>query len=132
MDNDFWTGKREADLLKFKQAGLSASQIGLKLGCTRNAVIGKIHRLAGTVFAGDVRRAAEERDAARFKEAERLKRERAAIKAMKAAIRAGMDRGQAIDAAVESGATFPAIGRELGFSQQRAHQLACRWRDKAA
>lgn len=40
-----WTQEQIATLLILKKEGYSASQIGKKLGCTRNAVIGKLHRL---------------------------------------------------------------------------------------
>src|SRR5947209_18584639 len=41
-----WTDDRVEQLKKFWEAGLSASQIAAELGnVTRNAVIGKVHRL---------------------------------------------------------------------------------------
>ena len=41
-----WTEERVARLTKFWSDGLSASQVAAELGgVTRNAVIGKIHRL---------------------------------------------------------------------------------------
>jgi GcrA cell cycle regulator len=41
-----WTDQRVADLRRLWADGLSASQIATRLGgCTRNAVIGKVHRL---------------------------------------------------------------------------------------
>ncbi len=52
-----WTDERVAMLRKLWAAGLSASQIAKELrGVTRNAVIGKIHRL-GMNRAGGMRRA---------------------------------------------------------------------------
>ena len=41
-----WTDERVESLKKFWQEGLSASQIASRIGgVTRNAVIGKVHRL---------------------------------------------------------------------------------------
>lgn len=41
----FWTPDRVEELTWYQAAGLSASQIADVLGCTRNAVIGKLHRM---------------------------------------------------------------------------------------
>ena len=41
----FWTEEKVEALRKFWPEGHSASQIGLWLGCTRNSVIGKVHRI---------------------------------------------------------------------------------------
>jgi GcrA cell cycle regulator len=42
----FWTAERTEQLKKLWDNGLSASQIATEIGnCTRNAVIGKVHRL---------------------------------------------------------------------------------------
>ncbi len=40
-----WSGDRIAQLRELWTAGHSASACGKQLGCTRNAVIGKVHRL---------------------------------------------------------------------------------------
>jgi len=45
MSNDTWTPERVEQLQGFVVAGLSCSQIAAQIGVTRNAVIGKIHRL---------------------------------------------------------------------------------------
>jgi len=44
-----WSQEQVATLKKLKEKGYSASQIGKKLGCSRNSVIGKLHRLAPSV-----------------------------------------------------------------------------------
>lgn len=41
----FWTDDRTEKLKTLWNEGPSATEIGKKLGCTRNAVIGKAHRL---------------------------------------------------------------------------------------
>lgn len=45
MSMGFWTDAKIEQLKKLHFAGLSAGQIGARIGATRNAVIGKIHRL---------------------------------------------------------------------------------------
>lgn len=40
-----WTAETIEALAALQAEGLSASQIGARLGCSRNAVIGKLHRL---------------------------------------------------------------------------------------
>lgn len=40
----FWTAERVAELEKLWCSGYSASQIAAQMGCTRNSVIGKVHR----------------------------------------------------------------------------------------
>ena len=41
----FWTDRRIEWLLKLWAEGHSTTEIGAHMGCTRNAVIGKLHRL---------------------------------------------------------------------------------------
>lgn len=41
----FWNDQREAALREDVQAGLSASLIGTRLGCTKGTVIGKVRRM---------------------------------------------------------------------------------------
>lgn len=45
MDRFDWTKEREAELAQYWTAGLTGSEIGALMGLTRNAVIGKKHRL---------------------------------------------------------------------------------------
>lgn len=42
---DWWTHEREKELRKLWAEGHSCSKIGEKMGNTRNAIIGKVHRL---------------------------------------------------------------------------------------
>ena len=39
-----WNDERLEKLKKFWEQGLSITQIGIRLGVTRNAVVGKVHR----------------------------------------------------------------------------------------
>jgi len=45
MSIETWTTERVEQLQSFVVAGMSCSQIAAQIGVTRNAVIGKIHRL---------------------------------------------------------------------------------------
>ena len=40
-----WNDERLEKLTKFWEQGLSITQIGIRLGVTRNAVVGKVHRM---------------------------------------------------------------------------------------
>lgn len=46
----FWTVEKIDEMKKLAHEGHSASQIGAVLGCSRNAVIGKMHRLKFQFF----------------------------------------------------------------------------------
>jgi GcrA cell cycle regulator len=45
MNGKLWSKERDAQLVKMREEGFSASQIATKLGVTRNAVIGRADRL---------------------------------------------------------------------------------------
>lgn len=45
MANEEWTPLRIGALMAYWTEGLTTSEIGLKLGVTKNAVVGKVHRL---------------------------------------------------------------------------------------
>ncbi len=45
MTIETWTPERIEQLRNFATSGLSSSQIAAEIGVTRNAVIGKLHRL---------------------------------------------------------------------------------------
>jgi GcrA cell cycle regulator len=66
-----WTSERVALLKSCLGAGLSCSQIAREIGATRNAVIGKMHRLGLSrfkdVFADRVARTGEAKDPSRPK-----------------------------------------------------------------
>jgi hypothetical protein len=119
-----WTDKLDAKLLKLKKDGFSFAEIGEKIGVTRNAALGRFQRLNGVVFPSQKARRKFREDRAKRKEAARLKKEREAIRKMKAAIAAGTDKGKAVAQAFAAGASYKAVGDVLGLSRQRAYQIA--------
>ena len=50
-----WTKEDVEKLKKYLEAGFATSEIGRRLGYTKNAVIGKIHRLKSSDRLGDVK-----------------------------------------------------------------------------
>jgi GcrA cell cycle regulator len=45
MTEPFWTDERIAEMKRLLQGGLSCGRVAAILGCSRNAVIGKVHRI---------------------------------------------------------------------------------------
>lgn len=41
----FWTAELVGEMKRLLKDGLSCTQVGARLGCSRNAVIGKVHRI---------------------------------------------------------------------------------------
>lgn len=60
-----WTEAQIAELERLWTAGQSASQIGMALGVSKNAVIGKAHRLNLPVRASPIRRESKPKQAKR-------------------------------------------------------------------
>ncbi len=78
-----WTDERTNKLVELTDEGLTATQVGQKLGVTKNSVIGKWYRLAINVEERNRRRAKAEREAEVEREkfqireaARRMKRQR--------------------------------------------------------
>jgi hypothetical protein len=124
----FWNAHRDTRLQRLERRGLSASQIAGMLATTRNAVLGRSVRLRGLVFPSVLEaRAARKAESA----ARRAARERATAKVLRSMrhnLSGGMAREAAIRRAVCAGATYQAVGAELGITRQRCHQLAARAR----
>jgi DNA-binding CsgD family transcriptional regulator len=121
--NTFWTPARDKRLLKFLRAGLSAAEIGERIGATRNAVIGRSARLRGIIFPSQVRRAEEDLELRIARRKEKKRRNDAMLSAMRHALAQRTPRDQVIAKAVKNGLTYQAIGDELGISRQRVHQI---------
>ena len=125
ISGSFWTLERDERLRRLEAEGLSAAKIGEKLGTTRGAVLGRLHRLSGVAltYPSYTRQANETRarKAARMKERKRITD--AAISKMRHEIARGVERNQAIAKARKTGATLKAIGDAVGLTRQRVRQI---------
>jgi hypothetical protein len=128
ISGSFWTLERDERLRRLEAEGLSAAKIGEKLGTTRGAVLGRLHRLSGAALAypSYVRqeKEARARAAARMKERKRV--ESAVIPRMQQEITRGVNRNRAIAKARKAGATLRAIGEAVGISKEWVRQIAVR------
>ncbi|HXJ59405.1 MAG TPA: GcrA family cell cycle regulator [Verrucomicrobiae bacterium] len=117
-----WTTEKDAALKRLWPTK-SASEIASEIGTTRNAVIGRFHRLQGDYadYISPGRKESRAQTAARH-EAQLLK-ENEAIKKMKERIAAGLRRNDAIKLARKSGARLETIGQVFGVTRQRIGQI---------
>ena len=117
-----WTAERDAELLR-RWKSQSTSEIGRAMGVTRNAVIGRYHRIAGTYAAQEAERAKAEKRENAIRRKQALKREREALDLMKKRIAEGWERDAAICLAIEEGARQVAIAAQFDVSRQRISQI---------
>jgi hypothetical protein len=103
---------RNEAIIQAKKQGARPQAIANELGLNRQS----IYRITVLEVPAE-----QEAEARRRKEAER--RGRMAITALRAAIARGMPRDTAILQARKAGATYAAIGKQLGLTRQRVHQL---------
>ena len=126
ISGSFWTLERDERLRRLQAEGLSAAKIGEKLGTTRGAVLGRLHRLSGAAltYSSYIRqeKEARARAAARMKERKRV--ESTVIPRMQQEITRGVDRNRAIAKARKAGATLRAIGDAVGISKESVRQIA--------
>lgn len=112
-----WTRTENAELVSLWPTH-SASEIAAKLGKTRNAVIGRIHRnngtYAGRLYGAEIARREQVAEALKLK-SEHQKR---CLAQMKKNIAAKMPRNVAIKLAVKNGATLRAVGAVIGITGQ--------------
>jgi len=121
--NGFWTPHKDRRLQRLVAQGHSGKEIAERLGTTRNAVVARSARLRGMVFPSNLRREKELRAQAAARSHEKKHRNQTGLATLRAALREGATREQAIAAAVKVGATYAAVGSELGISRQRVHQI---------
>jgi len=126
ISGSFWTLERDERLRRLEAEGLSAAKIGEKLGTTRSAVLGRLHRLSGAAltYSSYIRqeKEARARAAARMKERKRV--ESTVIPRMQQEITRGVDRNRAIAKARKAGATLRATGDAVGISKESVRQIA--------
>jgi hypothetical protein len=103
---------RNEAIIQAKKQGARPQAIANELGLNRQS----IYRITVLEVPAE-----QEAEARRRKEAER--RGLMAINALRAAIARGMPRDTAILQARKAGATYTAIGKQLGLTRQRVHQL---------
>jgi hypothetical protein len=98
ISGSFWTPERDERLRRLEAEGLSAAKIGEKLGTTRGAVLGRLHRLSGAAltYPSYIRqeKKARARAAARMKERKRV--ESTVIPRMQQEITRGVGRNRAM------------------------------------
>jgi len=118
-----WTAEKDAALKRLWPTN-SASEIAAELRTTRNAVIGRYHRLQGN-YADYVSSKRKENHAQVV--AARKARDAAealVIEEMKKRLMAGLRRNDAIRLARKAGARSRVIGRVFGVTCQRIGQIA--------
>jgi hypothetical protein len=118
-----WNDERDAELLRLWKTK-SASQIAAQMGgTTRNAVIGRYHRIRGDYADYNAERAAAERKETMTKRRAQRDAERKAVETMQNLIALGTQRDDAIKAAVSLGVRHTVIAKALGVSRQRISQV---------
>ena len=122
----FWNAQRDKALRNGQTKGQSAAQIAKQLGTTRNAVIGRSHRLRRTVFQSEVARTKHYRSRDADRLAERQCIESAAIKQMASDLQKGLARPTAMARACKSGARWRVIGEYFDISTQAAQRVVSR------
>ena len=128
IGGSFWTLERDERLRRLAAEGLSAAKIGEKLGTTRGAVLGRLHRLSGATltYPSYIRQEKEARARAAARMKERKRAESTVIPRMQQEISRGVARNRAIAKARKAGATLRAIGDAVGISKEWVRQIAVR------
>ena len=128
ISGSFWTLERDERLRRLEAEGLSAAKIGEKLGTTRGAVLGRLHRLSGAAltYPSYIQQEKEARARAAARMKERKRAESTVIPRMQQEITRGVDRNRAIAKARKAGATLRAIGDALGISKEWVRQIVMR------
>jgi hypothetical protein len=123
MANAFWSAEKDKQLQRLEAAGLSAAKIAGRLGTTRNAVIGRSVRLRGLAFPSQREKQRRKRATRAERLREREERIANGLEQMRRTISKGVHRDIAIKSAAKAGATYEAIGKELGLTRQRVQQI---------
>jgi hypothetical protein len=120
-----WTPERDATLLRLWPT-MSAREVAIELGTTRNAVLSHYHHLWGNGKQYGQRQSAKRRAETQPRRDAQRQAEINALHDLKRNLAQGMNRDAAILTARTAGATCHAIGEALGLTQQRVAQIARR------
>ena len=112
-----WTAERDAQLLAL-WPDHSATELGLQLGKTRNAIIARVHRLKQTQFACVKLR--------RLRREIREHRRQLTNEIIETALRGGVARNLAIVLAQQNGSAYADIALAVGLSRQRVRQIVAK------
>ena len=123
MRTAFWTAARDDALKQMKADGLSASEIAVRLGVTRNMVIGRSNRLRGTIYRSEIKRNSATMAKSAHRREQLMAREKSAMERLRADLAQGRLRDEAVREAFESGARLRSISAELGLTFQRIQQI---------
>jgi hypothetical protein len=122
MTVTFWTPRRDAQLREMWDTH-TAIDIAAELGTTRNAVIGRIHRIMGSYQEKIAKQLAAAREVTRKKRKLQETRQRHIVATMLRRIGAGTVRDKAIARARAEGATLQTIGDAIGITRERVRQI---------
>jgi hypothetical protein len=128
ISGSFWTPERDERLRYLESEGFSAAKIAEKLGTSRGAVLGRLHRLSGATltYPSYIRQEKEARARAAVRTKERTRVESTVISRLQQEIARGVGRDRAIARARKAGATLRAIGDAVGISKEWVRQIAVR------
>jgi hypothetical protein len=112
-----WSTVEDAELTRLWPSH-SASEIAAKLGKTRSAVIGRMHRINGTYVGRSYRYKTERSERAAERRRVAVKRETLAMATMEKNVARGTPRNRAIKLAFDGGARLKVIGAFFGITRQ--------------
>lgn len=128
-EDTVWTADMDAKLRagRERKAPIPFSALGASIGVTKNAAIGRWHRISGTLFPYDIElgRLTMAQRAARA--AEKRKHEDAGLRALASALAQGKSKGEAVATARKRGATLESIAKHFGVTKQAVHQSSSAW-----
>jgi len=112
-----WTDHEDRQLIRLWPTS-SASKIAAKLGKTRNAVIGRMHRINRTYVDRPSKWKLRRRQLVAEAKKQRHEREVAALAKFRKELDGGVQRNAAIKHAFRDGARLVAIGNLVGVTRQ--------------
>jgi hypothetical protein len=124
----FWTPEQDAELKRLWPE-VSAREIAKRLGTTRNAVIGRIHRIDRSYADYISAKKQEARDHTERRRDAVKAAERKIINAMNNLLARGLSRNEAIAQARQAGARLEVIGNAIGVTRQRVDQIVARQKE---